>query len=206
MEIPREITNKTATWMVFALVILLFFLYRAYSNSRQALEILETQVPNITRVAFETEVFTPTLGNIDAVLQRMTPFGASSELEKFKKEMDSNLWIGVSIRNRGLKTATDVSTRVRLTTPVTAIYGFNATTYARLETKEGGVGKAEALLNWTYLEPRNVALIFLGVRPEDFHGKSPYSKQDMQMWSKDFKAYFEFVEVKSKEGAFDYVY
>lgn len=122
-------------------LILLFFLYHAYTNSRQALEILETQVPNITRVAFETEVFAPTQGNLDPVLKRFTGFATASEIEKFKKEFDSYLRIGTAIRNRGLKNAPDVSARIRLSTPIMAVRGFNSTVYARLETKEGGVGK-----------------------------------------------------------------
>jgi hypothetical protein len=206
MEIPREISAKTTVWIFVALAILLFFLYRAYINSRQALQILETQVPNITRVAFETEVFAPTLGNLDGIFQRMTAFGASTEVEKLKKEMESHLWLGISIRNRGLKIATDIAVHVRLATPITSVYGFNGTTYARLEAKEAGVGKSDASFVWTYLEPRAVSVIFLGVRPDDLAAKPPYSRRDMQTWSKDFKAYFELVEVKSKEGAFDFVF
>ncbi|MGH7843976.1 MAG: hypothetical protein ACREQW_02230 [Candidatus Binatia bacterium] len=206
MEIPRELSNKAVTVIVLLLAIVLFFIYRAYMNSRQAINVLETQVPNITRVAFESQLFAPTLGNIDTVLKKITTYGASSEMEKFKKELNSQLWIGIAIRNRGLKLAADISTRVRLATPITAIRGFNSTLYAKLETKEGGVGKKEAVLNWSYLEPKSVSFILLGVQPEDFAGKPPYTDRDMQLWSADFKGSFQFAEIRSKEGAFDYLF
>jgi hypothetical protein len=206
MELPTEISNKKVVLAIAISLILLFFLYRAYVNSRQALQILETQVPNITRVAFETEVFALTQGNLDAVLKRFTGFAAASDVEKYKKEFDSYLWMGVAIRNRGLKNAAEVSARIRLSTPIKAIQGFNSTVYARLETQEGGIGKPDALLRWTYLEPRSTSLILLGVQPEDFNAKPPYSNKEMQIWSRDYKVYFELAEISSKEGAFDFAY
>lgn len=206
MELPSEVSNKTVALTVVILLIFLFFIYRGYVNSRQALQIMETQVPNITRVAFETAVFAPTQASIDAILKRVTGFTAASEVEKFKKGFDSHLWIGVAIRNRGLKNASEVSTRIRLSTPIMAIQGFNSTVYARLETKEGGLGKENALLKWTYIEPRSTSVIFLGVQPKDFKATPPYSKKDMQLWSRDFKVYFDLAEVNSKEGASDFAY
>jgi hypothetical protein len=206
MELPTEVSNKTVAVTAVILLLVLFFLYRAYVNSRQALQIVEAQVPNITRVAFETEVFAPTQGNLDAVLKRFTGFASASEVDKFKSEFDSNLWIGVAVRNRGLKNAADVSARVRLVTPIVAVRGFNSTVYSRLETKEGGIGKPDALFQWSYLEPRSTSLILLGVQPEKIDAEPPYSREDMALWSRDFKIYFESAEISSKEGAFDFAY
>lgn len=186
--------------------IFLFFLYRAHVYSRESLRILGEQVPHVTRITFKTAVFALTPGKLSAVLKRITGSDKPAEIEKFKKGFDSNLWLGILIRNRGFKAASDVSTQVRLTTPIRAITGFSSTIYAGLETKEGGVGKEEVLMEWNYIEPRSAAVIFLGVQPRDFKAKPPYSDEDMRLWSRDFRTSFELVEIKSKEGALDYVY
>src|SRR3970282_2439681 len=99
MEIPRDISGKTSALSVIGLVRVLFFGYRAYVNSRQALQILEIQVPNITRVAFDTQVFALTPANLEPVLTSVTrQFGGpegKGEMEKFTKEFESHLWIVV---------------------------------------------------------------------------------------------------------------
>ena len=210
MEIPKEISGKTTAWIVIGLLLILFFGYRAYVNSRQALQILEIQVPNITRVAFDTQVFALTSANLEPVLTRVTGQFAGTEgkgeMETFKKEFKSHLWIAVMTRNKGFQPATDVLTRVQLTTPITALQGFSSTGYARMEVKEGGKGKEVASVNWNYIEPTVTAVTLIGVQPKDFGGKPPYSKKEMQIWSRDFRLYFELAEVKSKEGAIDYAY
>jgi len=210
MEIPKVISGKTAAWVVIGLLVILFFGYRAYVNSRQALQILEIQVPNITRVAFDTQVFALTSANLEPVLARVAGQYAGSEskgeMEKLKKEFESHLWIAVMIRNKGFQPATDVLTRVQLTTPITALQGFSSTGYARMEVKEGGKGKEMASVNWNNIEPTITAVTLIGLQPKDFGGKPPYSKKEMRIWSRDFRLYFELAEVKSKEGAIDYAY
>lgn len=210
MEIPRDISGKTTALIVIGSVLVLFFGYRAYVNSRQALQILDLQVPNITRVAFDTQVFALTPANLEPVLKSVVAqFGGpevNAEIEKLKREFDSHLWIAVMTRNRGLQSATDVLTQIRLTTPITALQGYTSTGYARMEVKEGGIGKEVASVNWNYIEPAITAVTFVGVQPKDFAGKAPYSKRDMRIWSRDFRLYFELAEVKSKEGAIAYAY
>jgi len=89
MEIPRDISGKTTALIVSGLVLVLFFGYRAHVNSRQALQILDLQVPNITRPAFDTQVFALTPANLEPVLTSVTPqFGGpegTAEMERFKK-------------------------------------------------------------------------------------------------------------------------
>lgn len=210
MEIPKDISGKTTAWIVVGFVVILFFGYRAYVNSRQALQILEIQVPNITQVAFDTQVFALTPTNLEPILARVTGQFAGGEskdeMEKLKKEFESHLWIAVVIRNKGFQSATDVLTRVQLTTPITALQGFSSTSYARMEVKEGGKGKEMASVNWNNIEPAITAVTLIGVQPKDFGGKPPYSKKEMRIWSRDFRLYFELAEVKSKEGAVDYAY
>lgn len=210
MEIPRFISGKTTALIATGAVLVLFFGYRAYVNSRQALQILDLQVPNITRVAFDTQVFALTPANFDPVLTSVTAQFAGAEikneLDKLKKDFDSHLWIAVMTRNRGLQSATDVLTRVQLTTPITALQGFTSTGYARMEVKEGGIGKEMASVNWNYIEPAITAVTLIGVQPKDFEGKAPYSKKDIRLWSRDFRLYFELAEVKSEEGAVAYAY
>lgn len=210
MEIPRDISGKTTALIVTGLVLVLFFGYRAHVNSRQALQILEIQMPNITRVAFDTQVFALTPANLEPILARVAGQFAGTdgkgEMEKFKKEFESHLWIAVLTRNKGLQSATDVLTRVQLTTPITALQGFSSTGYARMEVKEGGIGKEMASVDWNYIEPAITAVTLIGVQPKDFGGKAPYSKKEMRIWSRDFKLYFELAEVKSKEGTIDYAY
>ena len=210
MEIPKVISGKTTAWIVIGLVLVLFFGYRAYVNSRQALQILEIQVPNITRVAFDTQVVALTPANLEPILTRVAGQFAGTEgkgeMEKFKKEFASHLWIAVMTRNKGLQSATEVMTRVQLTTPITTLQGFSSTGYARMEVKEGGKGKEMASLNWSYIEPGITAVTLIGVQPKDFGGKPPYSKKEMGLWSRDFRLYFELAEVKSKEGVIDYAY
>ena len=210
MEIPKDISGKTTACIVIALVLVLFFGYRAYVNSRQALQILEIQVPNITRVAFDTQVFALSPANLEPILASVTGQFAGTEgkgeMEKFKKEFESHLWIAVLTRNKGFQSATDVLTRVQLTTPITALQAFSSTGYARMEVKEGGKGKEMTSVNWNYIEPAITAVTLIGVQPKDFGGKPPYSKKDMRIWSRDFRLYFELAEVKSKEGAIDYAY
>src|SRR3989338_6546799 len=72
MEIPRDISGKNTALLVIGLVLVLFFGYRAYVNSRLALQILEIQVPNITRVAFDTQVFALTPANLEPILTSVT--------------------------------------------------------------------------------------------------------------------------------------
>ena len=120
MELPRDISGKAMAVIGIGLVLVLFFGYRAYVNSRQALQILEIQMPNITRVAFDTQVFALSPANLEPVLKSVSekfagPEG-NAEIEKFKKEFASHLWIAVVVtRNRGLQSATEVLTRVQLT-------------------------------------------------------------------------------------------
>ena len=210
MELPRDISGKVMAVIGIGLVLVLFFGYRAYVNSRQALQILEIQMPNITRVAFDTQVFALSPANLEPVLKSVSekfagPEG-NAEIEKFKKEFASHLWIAVMTRNRGLQSATEVLTRVQLTTPITALQGYTSTGYAKMEVKEGGIGKEAASVNWNYIEPAITAVTLIGVQPKDFAGKVPYSQKDMRIWSRDFRLYFELAEVKSKEGAIAYAY
>jgi hypothetical protein len=210
MELPRDISGKAMAVIGIGLVLVLFFGYRAYVNSRQALQILEIQMPNITRVAFDTQVFALSPANLEPVLKSVSekfagPEG-NAEIEKFKKEFASHLWIAVMTRNRGLQSATEVLTRVQLTTPITALQGYTSTGYAKMEVKEGGIGKEAASVNWNYIEPAITAVTLIGVQPKDFGGKVPYSQKDMRIWSRDFRLYFELAEVKSKEGAIAYAY
>ncbi len=210
MELPKDISGKATAVIVAGLLVITFFAYRGYVNSRQALQILEIQVPNITRVAFDTQVFALTPANLEPVLTSVTgQFGGSDskgEMEKFKKEFASHLWIAVMTRNKGLQPATEVLTRVQLTTPITALQGYSSTGYASMEVKEGGKGKEMASVNWNYIEPAITAVTLIGVQPKDFAGKAPYSKKDMRLWSRDFRLYFELAEVHSKEGAIAYAY
>ena len=57
MELPRDISGKATAVIAAVLLLIIFFAYRGYVNSRQALQILDLQVPNITRVAFDTPGF-----------------------------------------------------------------------------------------------------------------------------------------------------
>lgn len=204
-DIPKFISGKTTALIVIGILLILFFSFRGYINSRRALQILEIQVPHITRVAFETQVFALTPANLEPTLARVTEQFAKDEMDNFKKEFESHLWIAVMIRNKGFESATDVLTRVQLTTPITALHGLSSS-YAKMEVKEGGKGKEMASVNWNYIEPAIMAVTLIGVQPEDFGGKPPYSKKEMRTWARDFRLYFELAEIKSKEGAIDYAY
>ncbi|MDH3445700.1 MAG: hypothetical protein OEN50_17370 [Deltaproteobacteria bacterium] len=210
MELPKDLSRTATILIVAALILIIFFAYRGYVNSGKALQILELQVPNITRVAFDTQVFALTPANLEPVLTSVAPQFRGSEgkeeIEKLKKDFDSHLWIAVMTRNKGLQSATEVLTRVQLTTPITALEGFSSTGYAKMDVKDGGIGKEAASVNWNYIEPAITAVALIGVQPKDFEGKAPYSKKDMRTWSRDFRLYFELAEVKSKEGAVAYAY
>jgi hypothetical protein len=207
MELPKDISGKATAVIVAGLLLITFFAYRGYVNSRQALRILDLQVPNITRVAFDTQVFALTPANLEPVLTSVAAqLGGTAGPAKLKKEFDSHLWIAVMTRNRGLQSATEVLARVQLTTPITALQGFSSTGYANMVVKEGGIGKETASVNWNYIEPAITAVTLIGVQPKDFDGKPPYSTKDMRTWSRDFRLYFELVQVKSKEGAIAYAY
>jgi len=207
MELPKDIGRTAAAIIAAGLILIVFFAYRGYVNSRQALQILDLQVPNITRVAFDTQVFALTPANLEPVLKSVTAqFAGPEAVEKLKKEFDSHLWIAVMTRNKGLQTATEVLTRVQLTTPITALQGFSSTGYAKMEVKEGGIRNEMAAVNWNYIEPAVTAVTLIGIQPKDFEGKSPYSRKDIRIWSRDFRLYFELAEVKSKEGTIAYAY
>ena len=180
-------------------------LFGVISTRVESLHILEIQVPHITRVAFETQVFALTPANLEPTLARVTEQFAKDEMDNFKKEFESHLWIAVMIRNKGFESATDVLTRVQLTTPITALHGLSSS-YVKMKVKEGGEGKEMASVNWNYIEPAIMAVTLIGVQPEDFGGKPPYSKKEMRTWARDFRLYFELAEIKSKEGAIDYAY
>ncbi len=204
-DIPKFISGKTTALIVLGILLILFFSCRGYVNSRRALQILEIQVPHIMRVALETQVFALTPANLEPTLARVTEQFAKDEMDNFKKEFESHLWIAVMIRNKGFESATDVLTRVQLTTPITALHGLSSG-YVKMEVKEGGKGKEMASVNWNYIEPAIMAVTLIGVQPEDFGGKPPYSKKEMRTWARDFRLYFELAEIKSKEGAIDYAY
>ena len=208
MELPRDISGKATAVIAAVLLLITFFAYRGYVNSRQALQILDLQVPNITRVAFDTQVFALTPANLEPVLTSVAAqFGGTDGAEKMaklKKEFDSHLWIAVMIRNKGLQSATEVLTRIQLTAPITALQGFSSTGYASMEVKEGGIGKETASVNWNYIEPAITAVTYwCSAR---IGGKPPYSTKDMRTWSRDFRLYFELAQVKSKEGTIAYAY
>ena len=204
-DVPKFISGKTTALIVIGILLILFFSWRGYINSRRALQILEIQVPHITRVAFETQVFALTPANLEPTLARVTEQFAKDEMDNFKKEFESHLWIAVMIRNKGFESATDVLTRVQLTTPITALHGLSSS-YVKMKVKEGGKGKEMASVNWNYIEPAIMAVTLIGVQPEDFRGKPPYSKKEMRVWARDFRLYFALAEVRSKEGAIDYAY
>src|SRR5687767_12650028 len=65
MELPRDISRTAIAVIAGGLILVTFFAYRGYVNSRKALEILEIQAPNITRVAFDTQVFALTPANLE---------------------------------------------------------------------------------------------------------------------------------------------
>ena len=50
MELPRDISGKATAVIAAGLLLITFFAYRGYVNSRQALQILDLQVPNIMRI------------------------------------------------------------------------------------------------------------------------------------------------------------
>lgn len=210
MELPRDISRTAAVVIGAGLLLIAFFAYRGYVNSGTALRILDLQVPNITRVAFDTQVFALTPANLEPVLSsaagQFSGTDVAEKMAKLKKEFESHLWIAVLTRNRGLQSATEVLTRIQLTTPITALQGFSSTSYAGMEVKEGGVGKETVSINWNYIEPAVTALTLIGVQPKDFESKTPYAKKDMRIWSRDFRLYFELAEVKSKAGAIAYAY
>ena len=140
MELPKDISRTATAVIVAGLLLITFFAYRGYVNSGKALQILDLQVPNITRVAFDTQVFAVTPANLDPVLASVAAqlggTDGAEKMVKLKKEFDSHLWIAVMTRNRGLQSATDVLTRVQLTTPITALQGVSSTGYANMEVKE----------------------------------------------------------------------
>jgi len=204
-DIPKFISGKTTAVIVIGILLISFFSCRGYINSRRALQILDIQVPHIMRVALETQVFALTPANLEPTLARVTEQFSKDEIDNFKKEFESHLWIAVMIRNKGFESATDVLTRVQLTTPITALHGLSSS-YVKMEVKEGGKGKEMASVNWNYIEPAIMAVTLIGVQPEDFGGKPPYSKKEMRTWARDFRLYFELAEIKSKEGAIDYAY
>ena len=136
-DIPKFISGKTSALIVIGILLILFFSFRGYINSCRALHILEIQVPHITRVAFETQVFALTPANLEPTLARVTEQFAKDEMDNFKKEFESHLWIAVMIRNKGFESATDVLTRVQLTTPITALHGLSSS-YVKMKVKEGG--------------------------------------------------------------------
>ena len=71
MELPRDISRTATAVIAGGLLLVTFFAYRGYVNSRKALEILEIQAPNIMRVAFDTQVFALTPANLEPVLGRV---------------------------------------------------------------------------------------------------------------------------------------
>lgn len=143
-DIPKFISGKTSALIVIGILLILFFSFRGYINSCRALHILEIQVPHITRVAFETQVFALTPANLEPTLARVTEQFAKDEMDNFKKEFESHLWIAVMIRNKGFESATDVLTRVQLTTPITALHGLSSS-YVKMKVKEGGGRKRNGI-------------------------------------------------------------
>src|SRR5687768_16157645 len=94
MEIPKDISRKPTVLIVSGLVLVFFFGYRAHVNSRQALQILDLQVPNITRVAFDTQVFALTPANLEPVLTSVAPRGPALRRARGKgtsKDLGRNL-------------------------------------------------------------------------------------------------------------------
>src|SRR3972149_8815261 len=111
MELPKDISRTATAVIVAGLLLITFFAYRGYVNSGKALQILDLQVPNIPRVAFDTQVFALTPANLEPVLTTVAAqFGGTDGAEKMaklKNEFESHLWIAVMTRNRGLQSATE---------------------------------------------------------------------------------------------------
>src|SRR3970040_1520834 len=104
MELPKDISGKATAVIVAGLLLITFFSYRGYGNPGKALKILDLQVPNITRVAFDTQVFALTPANLDPVLASVAAqlggTDGAKKMVKLKKEFDSHLWIELMIRKR----------------------------------------------------------------------------------------------------------
>ena len=172
-ELPRDISGK-AMAMIRMVWSWSYSLVIGRMDSRQALQILESRCP-ISPELPSYSVFALSPANLEPVLKSVSekfagPEG-NAEIEKFKKEFASHLWIAVMTQNRGLQSATEVLTRVQLTTPITALQGYTSTGYAKMAVKEGGIGKEAASVNWNYIEPAITAVTLIGVQPKDFAGK-----------------------------------
>src|SRR3970040_744035 len=115
MELPKDISGKATAVIVAGVLLMTFFAYRGYVNSGKALQILDLQVPNITRVAFDTQVFAVTPANLDPVLASVAAqlggTDGAEKMAKLKKEFDSHLWIAVMTRNRGVRSPKECVSR-----------------------------------------------------------------------------------------------
>jgi len=131
--------------------------------------------------------------------------GGPTELENFFKAAigedenageirDRYVWITVLAKNKGLSEVKDITTAINLNSKIHKIYTAHSRKYwekVRLEEKEENAAKFTV----DSLSKDDSFVIFLGLQPELFEGKSPFNQRERQLWKRDYRVSFQKVEI-----------
>jgi len=111
---------------------------------------------------------------------------------------DRYVWITVLVKNTGLSDVENIATAIDLNSEIHKIHTTHSRKYwgkVELEERE----KNEARFTVGSLNKNDSFVIFLGLQPEAFEGKSPFSQKERQLWKRDYRVSFQKAEITTDD-------
>lgn len=121
---------------------------------------------------------------------------AVGEKENPEQVKDKYVWLTVIVENKGLSEVEDITTVVDLNADVDKIYTTIKPTryWGGVEVKKKQTGAEFSLGS---MDQDESVYMFLGLQPEGFQGEAPFDQKERQLWKRDYKMFFEKVQVNA---------
>ena len=117
-------------------------------------------------------------------------------------EAGDKLWMTLRVANRGSAEASDVTARLALAAPVTAIYAYGADGEAiDAGSASGGDAGSPVEVSLDAMPAGQAALVFVAVRPDGF-GPAPYAPDARLRWAEAAPHHWREVEITGRSGEF----
>ncbi len=108
------------------------------------------------------------------------------------------VWITTLVKNTGLSEVEDIATAIDLNSKIHKIYTAQPRRYyGKIELGERK--ENEARFTTGSLDKDNSFVIFLGLQPETFQGKSPFDQRERRLWKRDYRISFQKVKITTDD-------
>jgi len=117
--------------------------------------------------------------------------GKDADAEEIKNKY---VWITVLVENTGLPDAENIVTAIDLNSKIHEIHTVHSRKYwgkVNLDKRE----ENKARFTVGSLSKDNSFVIFLGLQPKTFEGKSPFDQKERQLWKRDYRISFQMVKI-----------